>query len=65
MCHKHGVLTLLNPPHLWALSPTWATLKYVTKCKMTLNPFHGTGLFQFLLKTSRNLWFSEVFQEEV
>ena len=30
---------------------------------MSLNPFHGTGLLQCALKTSGNLWFSNVFQE--
>ena len=30
---------------------------------MTLNPLHSTGLFQFLLKTLANLWFSHNFQE--
>ena len=31
--------------------------------QMTLNPFHGTGLFLCPLKTSENLWFCDVFQE--
>ena len=26
-----------------------------------LNPFHATGLFRYPLKTSENLWFSDVF----
>ena len=30
---------------------------------MTLNPLHGSALFQCPLKTSGNLWFSGVFQE--
>ena len=29
---------------------------------MTLNPFHTTGLFLCPLKTSGNLWSSDVFQ---
>ena len=27
-----------------------------------LNPFHVTGLFLYFLKTSENLWFSDVFR---
>ena len=27
---NHGVLTLLTPPYLWALSPTWANLPSLT-----------------------------------
>ena len=27
-----------------------------------LNPFHATGLFRYPLKTSENLWFSDVFR---
>ena len=27
----------------------------------TINPFHATGLFLYPLKTSVNLWFSDVF----
>ena len=27
-----------------------------------INPFHVTGLFQYPLKTSENLWFSDVFR---
>ena len=30
---------------------------------MTLNPIHDSGLFQCSLKTSGNLWFSDVFQK--
>ena len=30
---------------------------------MIVNPFHDTGLFQSPLKSSSNLWFSDVFQE--
>ena len=30
---------------------------------MTLNPFYGTRVLQYPLKTSGNLWFFEVFQE--
>ena len=30
---------------------------------MTLNPFHGTGLFQCPLKTPGNPWLSDVFQK--
>ena len=29
---------------------------------MSLNPFYGTALFQWPLKTIGNLWFSYVFQ---
>ena len=29
---------------------------------MTLNPLHGTGLFQCHLKASGDLWFSDAFQ---
>ena len=31
-------------------------------CQLLLNPFHVTGLFLYLLKTSENLWFSDVFK---
>ena len=27
-----------------------------------LNPFHATGLFRYPLKTSENLWFSDIFR---
>ena len=27
-----------------------------------VNPFHATGLFQYLLKTTESLWFSDVFR---
>ena len=30
---------------------------------MTLNLFHGSGLFQCSLKTSGNFWFSDILQE--
>ena len=31
-------------------------------CQLLLNPFHDTPLFLYLLKTSENLWFSDVFR---
>ena len=31
--------------------------------KFRLNPFHATGPFRYPLKTSENLWFSDVFRE--
>ena len=31
-------------------------------CQLLFNPFHATGLFLYLLKTSENLWFSDVFR---
>ena len=31
-------------------------------CLPVINPFHATSLFQYLLKTSENHWFSDVFR---
>ena len=34
----------------------------VTKYKDIINPSHNTGLFRYLLKTSENIWLSDVFR---
>ena len=31
-------------------------------CQLLINPFHAAGLFLYLLKTSENIWFSDVFR---
>ena len=34
----------------------------VTKYKDIIKPSHNTGLFRYLLKTSENIWLSDVFR---
>ena len=37
------------------LNSLWAAERHIN-----INPFHATGLFLYPLKTSENLWFSDV-----
>ena len=39
-------------------------MQHLRKCDVlpTINPFHATGIFRYPLKTSENLWFSDVFR---
>ena len=32
------------------------------RLRILINPSHATGFFLYLLKTSENLWFSDVFR---
>ena len=40
----------------------YTKLQCLRKCNEDLNPFHSTCLFLYPLKTSENLWFSDVFR---
>ena len=49
--------------YLWRIKTYLLTLFKTRVCPLLLNPFHATGLFLYLLKTSENLWFSDTFRE--
>ena len=52
-------VTKIEKPKCRKIVNSWKEKKLPNNA---LNPFHTTGLFQYPLKTSENLWFSDVFR---
>ena len=52
----------IPPENLRKPLPCFPKFSGVIEMEDCLNSFHATGIFQYPLKTSENLWFSDVFR---